>query len=237
LSGVVKFILFLYVLFLISKQEYLKLRSVLKNIIFFVCLSAVLIFFSIEHSFNVIESSKINISNIRLYSYFFQCLSTGFFEEFFFRILIFGIISSYFYQPIKKNVYKEAVLTSLIFSLCHLSNLLNSSYDFIGVLNQVIFAFLIGMIFQSILQKFNNIIIVSVLHGLTNFLGTIKSKLLLLAKYTEGGNSYEDFLNSLVMAFIISIIIVLPMSFYCLKCKENKLLQNNILDKIFKNEN
>ncbi len=237
LSGIVKFVLFLYVLFLLSKQEYLKLKSVLKNIILFVCLAAVLIFFSVQHSFNVIESSKIDISNIRLYSYFFQCLSTGFFEEFFFRVLIFGIISGYFYQPVKKNVYKEAIFTSLIFALCHLSNLLNSSYDFIGVLNQIMFAFLIGITFQSILLKFNNIIIVAVLHGLINFLGTIKSKLLLLPKYTEGGNSYQNFLDSLLTASILSVIIILPLSFFCLKCKENKLLQNNILDKIFKNEN
>ena len=228
LSGILKFVLFLAVVVLLKKHKFLNLNSILKNKIIFGILGFSLIFLSIKYAINIIEISKINVSNLRLYSYFFQCLSTGFFEEFFCRVLVFGIICRYFYQPTMNNLYTEAVFSSLIFAFLHFSNLFDPGYNFVAVLNQVMFAFLLGLMFQSALLKTNNIIFISILHGLINFLGTINSKLLLLQKYEESKNNYQDFLNSLLTSLVFAILIVLPMSYFWLKCKQNKLLQINL---------
>lgn len=99
-----------------------------------------------------------------------ECMCVGFFEECAFRGVVFlGIL--------KKNPQSRAwaflsiALSSVIFGLVHLINLIESSP--VAVLLQIGYSALIGAMCAVVLMKSANIWLCVVIHGLFNFAGAV----------------------------------------------------------------
>jgi membrane protease YdiL (CAAX protease family) len=90
----------------------------------------------------------------------------GILEELLFRYIAFD----YFFSK-SKNYVHSAALVSLLFALFHISNLFSGSSIF-SVINQIEVAFLFGLLLQFVFLKTNNLVIVSTIHALINFIGS-----------------------------------------------------------------
>jgi len=164
---------------------------------------------------NEILKTNLGITQSDHLHFFYQCIATGFFEELFFRVLLFEIIVKCYQYLEKQTLFREAVVTSGIFAIFHLANLNNDSYTFEGVIIQILFAFLFGLLAQSILYRTRNIILVSTLHGLINYVGMIRIKLFEYSAETAD----DSIIQSLIAFFIFGIFIVLPIFYYSFRKK------------------
>jgi membrane protease YdiL (CAAX protease family) len=136
-----------------------------------------------------------------------NCLATGTFEEILMRVLLFLSLVHYFNHNVKKVKYwKYILVTSFIFGVMHLSHIF--SYDVESILTQVIFATLAGILFQSLLIRFNNIFVVITIHTLINFNGMVYHYFLPDNNTPSLPNAYtfQDFILQLILASIIVLI-------------------------------
>ena len=138
-----------------------------------------------------------NVGGVEVGWFFFRCLSTGVFEELFFRVFIFSLLLEVF-PKMKCNL--TILLTSLIFGLFHSMNFIVMDYE--SVLLQIGLSIIIGMFFQQIYLKHENILIVILLHSLINFNGMIKSFF-----------NYEKSFNSTPFILIL-LALMLFLTFY-----------------------
>jgi len=96
-------------------------------------------------------------------------IGTGIFEELFFRVILFYLI----YCILKdKSLIKALVVTSILFGLSHFTNLIDSDNSLPSVINQCIFAYSLGIIFQLIFLKTRSIFIGICLHGVWDYFAT-----------------------------------------------------------------
>jgi membrane protease YdiL (CAAX protease family) len=137
----------------------------------------------------------------------FECLMVGFFEEMAFR----GVI---FLRILKKNPedklwqFLSIVLSSVIFGLVHLVNLLESSPG--AVFLQIGYSALIGAMCAVILLKTANIWLCVVIHGLYNFAGAVIPRM-------GEGRVWDTF--TVVLTVIVSLAVVTYMILLFLKGK------------------
>jgi len=136
-----------------------------------------------------------------------ECMMVGFFEEMAFRGVIFlGIL--------KKNPedklwqFLSIVLSSVIFGLVHLVNLLESSPS--AVFLQIGYSALIGAMCAVILLKTANIWLCVVIHGLYNFAGAVIPRM-------GEGRVWDTF--TVVLTVIVSLAVVAYMIILFLKGK------------------
>ncbi len=143
----------------------------------------------------------------RYYLFLIECLSVGFLEELLFRYIAFD----YFFSKSKKYEH-TAALVSLLFALFHISNLFSGSSIY-SVINQIEVAFLFGLMLQFVFLKTNNLILVSTIHALINFIGSNSS--------VENNTiiehiTFHDFIfNQILIVFIY--IILMPIYNWGLK--------------------
>lgn len=90
----------------------------------------------------------------------------GFSEEIMFRGIFFPLLITA--NSRKWQVYKAAIISSLLFGLVHYINLLKQPDNFRGVTSQVIFAFSLGVFLTGLLLRTNNIVPVALIHSLIN---------------------------------------------------------------------
>ena len=90
------------------------------------------------------------------------------FEELIFRKLLFQYILKQ--TKTKKRYSYSIILSSLIFALLHLTNLLGGA-SFLPTLLQVGYSFLIGMMLCLTLLVSNNILLCIIIHSIYNILG------------------------------------------------------------------
>jgi len=96
---------------------------------------------------------------------------TGIFEELLFRVIVFtGVLTFFGFQ--KEKFWKATLITALCFALMHLLNALRPGVHVLGVLNQVVAAFCLGVFFQVVFARTRNILIPVLLHFLFNFYGS-----------------------------------------------------------------
>lgn len=190
------------------KKEKKDIPVIFKNSSIFLLIIFVGTYLSYSNSEKIIT---LNGTDINLYLhviFLFKCFVTGFFEETLFRVLLFNsILKSHFFLN-KNTIFRSYIATSIIFGLVHLINL--SSLDFFSVLNQILLAFGLGMIFQMLLTKYNNILFIASLHSLINYFGTRNAVLLHFKRTTdlEIFSNYEVFLNLAIFIFFDFIIII-----------------------------
>ncbi len=203
-------LIFLVITYYFIKEDHtFKIELVLKNNVLTITTSILLIYLSVNHINSEVFIKRITINEWYHFSYFFQCLTTGFFEEFFCRLLLFGLICNSLKDYNYGNYYKEIVITSLIFGLLHLTNLFNPDYDIISVVNQIMFAFIIGVLLQCLLIRLKNIVLISVLHGLINYNLMAKAKLFKTENRAISPNQFIDFIESFKTFIVLGVIIFL----------------------------
>jgi len=217
LKTILKLLLIVLSLVLIFKSKY---SIGLKNGIFYILpISLVLIYFSINNVNNVALEYNSSIDNINHFLFILYCFSVAIFEELFFRVYIFQNVMKIVDNDDKKRKLIKAVLyTSAIFALAHFTNVFKEEVVKLTVIIQIIFAFGLGILFQSLLIRFKNILLIIVLHALINYMGTYKVWLIKLN--SSGSNadiSMSDFLTSMIGCSLFVILFIFPISFLLLK--------------------
>ena len=95
-------------------------------------------------------------------------LCIGLYEEMLCRGLLFNAFKDYFGDS-KKGIYLSVFLSSFIFGLFHLMNLIDKPYLIIGTITQVIYAIFGGVLFAVIYYRSGNILPGMILHASFNF--------------------------------------------------------------------
>lgn len=186
------------------RNEQKKVSSLLKNWRFFIFIFAVVAYLSYSNTQNIIDSKELDINRYFHISYIFESFATGFFEEILFRVFIFYSLVNSGFLKLESRIFKSYVLTSIIFGLCHITNVFY--YDVFSVINQMLLAFGLGMIFQLLFTKYNNILLIGSLHAIINYFGMRNSTLLQTKSITEASELTNVFLNIGVFVCIDLII-------------------------------
>jgi membrane protease YdiL (CAAX protease family) len=199
----VKLILILFI-FKSLRNEQKKVSSLIKNWQVFILIIVVVAYLSYSNTQNIIDSKDLDISRYFHISYIFESFATGFFEEILFRVFIFySLVNSNFFRP-ETRVFKSYILTSLIFGFCHITNLFH--YELYSVINQILLAFGLGLIFQMLFTKYKNILFIASLHALINYFGMRNSTLFKTGLESGSDQLTNVFLNIGVFFFLDLII-------------------------------
>lgn len=143
------------------------------------------------------------------------CLTVGIFEELFFRVFVYN----YFIDS-ENSTIKAILKASVIFGLVHLNNFFTQEPYILSVVNQVIFAFGIGILFQALYIRFQSITLVIMLHSLINYFGSYKSGLLnfnIIDAAADTGYSLRDFFTTFAVFSFLIVVLILPISYFLLK--------------------
>lgn len=146
-----------------------------------------------------------------------ECLCVGFFEECAFRGVVFlGILKK---KPQSKLwAFISIALSSVVFGLVHLLNLLESSP--VAVLMQIGYSALIGAMCAVVLMKSANIWLCVLIHGLFNFSGAVMSRL-------GSGKIWDTF--TVVLTVIVSLAVTAYM--ICVFLKDDMAVSRKIFQK------
>lgn len=222
--GSIKFILLLFTVYTIKKDKIIHWEFTFKNLVMSSVICALLVLLSLQHTFSISAEQKVSATNLNLFPYTFQCLSTGFFEEFFFRILIFSYICKTLEGIQKGKNYKAVLITSFLFSIAHLTNVFSEEFDTVSVINQILFAFAIGIFFQCLFFKWKNIYLLSFMHAAVNFNGMIKSTLFKIEDHSLDNTPINNFIQTMIVLVIFTALLVIPILYFGLKNKQNELM-------------
>ncbi|MDY0074926.1 MAG: type II CAAX endopeptidase family protein [Acholeplasmataceae bacterium] len=107
----------------------------------------------------------------RIFLFFLECLSIGFFEEIIFRAILLIYLVELLSDK-KQGVLIAIILSSILFGLMHLLNYFTGS-TLIDTLMQVGYSTLLGMMWAVIYLKTKNIWLVMILHATYNFFGQV----------------------------------------------------------------
>nr|WP_294858679.1 CPBP family intramembrane glutamic endopeptidase [uncultured Fluviicola sp.] len=190
-----------------KKETFFDLKKVLRNSIGVLIGVGLLLFLSLRFSLPYIG---IRYSWEHLTAYYTKCFSVGLMEEVLCRWILFGLVVVAY--P-KRSVLGQIVTTSALFALLHIGNLITGQLDIFSVLNQMIFAFLLGLLFQGLLIRIKNIILVAVLHGLVNFHGMYNSVFKLKDTSIAEENPITDIIQTQIFFGIVCLVLLLILRF------------------------
>lgn len=211
-----------------KNKEIFNFEFLFKNNLVSAMLIFIIVYFSLYNKISLINDKSFNISYLLFISFFIQCIITGIFEEIFCRVLIYGYVSKHF-EKTKYSMLKSILFTSTIFSLMHLTGLFNKDLDLISVINQVLFAFIMGIFLNSVFIISKNLLLVIIMHGMFNFNGMFKSKVLQrnITINDVNQSNMDDFIQSFFTFALFGILIALPILIVALKNKKFFLIKNN----------
>ena len=107
----------------------------------------------------------------RVFLFFIECLSVGFFEEILFRgIILLFLVKRFSHE--KHGVLLSIVLSSALFGYFHFFNILSGASLSDTVL-QVGYSFLVGMMWAIMYLKTGNLWLTMILHATYNFFGQV----------------------------------------------------------------
>jgi membrane protease YdiL (CAAX protease family) len=161
---------------------------------------------------------KMEVDYFKLCFYSLHNLFIGLFEEFYFRLLVFCLLCRY----CKASLFTISVITSALFAVVHLSNLLLQSYSLNDVLFQVMFAFATGLLLQLAFLNFKNIYIPAVIHFFIDFNSNFKEKFFNAAPKLDEDTGFDSTTFGIVLTFII---IALVFAYFNLRKKEVSYFQ------------
>lgn len=110
-----------------------------------------------------------------IYIFLIECISTGFFEEIVFRVIVLILLLQRVPNT-KKGMYLAIFTSSAIFGLSHLINLFGG-IGYSDVLLQVGYSFLMGLMWAVVFLKTKNIWMSVLLHSTYNFFGLVLFRL------------------------------------------------------------
>lgn len=207
-----------FISFLIAyKLKFLKVKKNIFSNTIYLSLSLLLILIS----YNYINESYIkpeNINPIKNIQLILNCISVSLFEETLTRV--------YLYNSIKKNIvvknknkklFYSILLTSFLFAIAHTTNIFNPDIVKITVINQIFFAFSVGILLQSIYIRTKSLVFTATFHALINYYGSyhsLKTNDLLI---NIESYSYSNLFISLLLIIIISFLFIFPLSYIIIK--------------------
>lgn len=197
-----KTILTFFIFILLKYNEFpINLSFTKSNLLYWaVCIIAIISSYFLLKS--LIREQNLLIQPSKNLFFLLSCLSVGWFEEILFRIFIFfSVCKTSFGKTISKTIYT----TSILFALAHLTGI-NSLGPYI--LNQLIFAFGIGYLLQSIYLNTSSFILIVTLHGLINYFGSYKSYLQPLQNIDNSDFEFYSFFGSLILTIILTSIFI-----------------------------
>ena len=193
-----KALLFLLTLFLL-KYEKVKVSSYNKTK-YLLIIVGVVVFLRLYHNVSSQSATlKMGVDFYKLTFYSLHNLVIGLFEEFYFRLLIFSLLCSLY----KKNLFKISIITSALFAVVHLSNLLLNSYNLNDVIFQVMFAFAIGLFFQILFINFKNIYIPVLIHFFIDFNSDFSGKFFNVSPNKDFDTGFDYTTLGIVFTFIV----------------------------------
>lgn len=133
-------------------------------------LGYVLISYTIGYKMNTIQAYpyELNVSNI-LGSLGFQLLLSGTSEEILFRAFPIAVLGYVFHKHEYKSCTLEIIFSALLFAIAHISWSI-SPFTISFSWFQLIYAFVLGLIYGITYVKSKSIIYPMIMHGLSNFL-------------------------------------------------------------------
>ncbi len=134
----------------------------------------------------------------------------AFAEELFFRGYIFGLLRQNGY-----STYKAVMVSSLLFAGLHIANIFRFE-DAWSVLNQVAFAFLIGIILCAIFALTKNILAASLFHFMMNVPAADETN-----RTAVVTSFFESFISMLLFFVLLSPVIMVSVYYMKLIKKEN----------------
>lgn len=136
-------------------------------------------------------------------------LAIGIYEELLCRGLLFNAFKIYFGDT-KKGIYLSVILSSLLFGVMHLTNLIWSPSLIISTICQVIYAAFVGFLFCVIYYRSDNLISCMLLHGIFDFTAyfwfTFSDKLF---QQTIDSNSVDISIGNGVLLILLSSTFVI----------------------------
>lgn len=157
-------------LYLIRKLDY---TDVLKfgtssglKVIYLVWPAVLLVFFNMPY--DLILSGKYSADVSLILPLILRFTGTGLIEEGFFRGLILAVLLSV-WGINKKGIYRSVIVSSILFGLVHLTNLLNilkGKDVMIETISQVFYATFLGILFAAIYLRTKNLWIPVIIHAL-----------------------------------------------------------------------
>jgi len=222
---ILRFFYFIILLVVLKNEKIINFRMVSKNFWVIFIFIFFMLFFTIKSTLTEIDHLNLTISNFQIGIYLLKNLTVGFFEEFFFRLLIFGYITMIFKN---RNLFFQVIVTSLVFGFIHFINFFTGETDIYSAFIQFEFAFLAGVFFQILFIRLKNVYLISIIHGLFNY-SSLRDQLLfkLNDNIPVNYSSIHSFISS-SQTFIILLLLLIPMSYFYLKKANNELfIQSN----------
>ncbi len=137
-----------------------------------------------------------------LIGFLFATLGTGILEELVFRGFFFNAFVDRLGNS-KKGVFASMMLSSSVFGVIHLLNLIGNPELIVSTIAQVIYAIMIGCFFCIIYYRAGNIWPCIILHGLVNF----------TSKFWDAFNSAPEVDSSIMMGiFEVALCAILMIS-------------------------
>jgi membrane protease YdiL (CAAX protease family) len=179
-----------------------------------------------------VRQYKLYIPGIfRIVSIISQVAGIAFFEEILFRGILINTIL-YRFGKRKKGIYYAIIISSVLFGLSHLSNLINRPSILIGTISQVVYAAATGLLYSIVYIKYRNIWSVIIIHALFNLLSLfpfifVRMNYWLIMPYLSN-------LHSRPLIALIDSILAIPCLIYALYLF--KKLEVNNIDKNYTNK-
>lgn len=196
-----------------------------KGFFYGIMLSWLFILFGVNNfDFNYLNSNGIHIPALGIIAgYVVYNMAIGFYEE----VMMRGLVLNNFinlYGESKKGIIYSVCISSLIFGVAHLCNLVESPQLINATLSQVLYASFIGIFFASVYLRCGNIWAVIVLHGFIDFAADFKR---VFSTYTEIQAAWDITLQEAVMNVIYFLPLALVGLFLLRKVQPKLLDQNN----------
>ena len=96
---------------------------------------------------------------------YFSFFVTGLTEEIIFRGLLQGYLTKQYPQKTNNQL---CIITSIFFALIHFNNIQFAPLS--GVINQVIYAFFMGLLFSALMIRIGNTLLIGTIHGILNMI-------------------------------------------------------------------
>ena len=214
---ILKAFLFALTLFLLNYEK-IRVSNFNKNKLILVIVALIVCFRVYQNVITKSAELKMDIDYSKLSYYTLHNLFIGLFEEFYFRVLVFTLLCSFY----KKNLFKISILTSLLFAAVHISNLILNSYTLSDELFQVMFAFATGLFFQILFINSKNIYIPALIHFFIDFNSNFSGKFFNVSskEIYDDGFDYQTFWIVLVL-----IILSLVFAYFNLRKKDTSYFE------------